>query len=617
MKKSTDKTKLWEEKKAKWRDPEDMLPFLAKSAVKGITDIADLPANLAHLAERGGKKALEFASEHNLYDPALVNAAEMPIYKDPGAEHDYFREENVDRPSKWVKAGAKKLGIEDLTPNPDSPLQHILGQGMEFATSSLVPGSAFVKGGTGILGRLKKGLIASRSAAPVGATSAALEESGVKSPLVANMLAIPTGTIGGKIGGLAAKTIRHPIEASYAVGRKAFGLTPKDINLPALKAAKSLGVDLPATVFTKSPLAAHTEQALQKMPIVGTKIKEKYTTADKKMMQTLKDIYNKVGPENTPGIESLKNKLYDQSMEALPAGAQINPVNTIKSINSKKFLSPIPTIEEKEVKKVYDTLKQDLDPTLVSKNFGTVKIPIQPVAIDKLMAIKQSLNRHAYKKDEGLKKLLRPVAHSAVEDIGEYGKLEPGWHEIFKKAEKLHGDIAKREELEALLGKSTNYGTEELSHNMLSKIINTPKSRNELKKLLTLKDFGKVNALQRISKAIALKNKHTPNPSGTAATGIVLSILGGLANHPIKTIKSSLLPTAFGGLGGAKLLTSKKFLESALRHAENPNLNLFATESLKNSLKQSLKDKSLGVLGRELTEENKKERRNATFKNAK
>jgi hypothetical protein len=608
--------KRWE----KYRVYDDMMPFLAKSAVKGVTDIADLPANLAHLAERGGKKALEFASEHNLYDPELVNAAELPVYKDPGPEHDYFREENVDRPSKWVKAGAKKLGINNMIPYPDSPMQHMLGQGMEFATSSLVPGSAFVKGGTGILGRLSKGLKAAKGAAPIGMTSAALEESGVRSPLVASLLAIPTAAGIGKVGntvGKVAKAIRHPIQTSQAVARKVLGLTPEEINLPALKATKDLGIDLPASAFTASPIAAYSEHAIQRMPGIGNKIKETYNTANDQVKQILEDIYNKTGPERTPEIIARRNKLYEKSAAKLPKGAAIEPLQTIEMIESIKNQSIAPTATEKEVYKLIDELKQHLNPTLESKDFGKVKLPIQPQEIERLIATKRSLNAMIkWDIDEGVRNKIRQINHTISKDIKEYGKLDPKWYETFKKAEGFHAKIKKREKLEQLLGKSTDYGTDEIAYNRLSKTINTPKDKKLIEKQLTPENFKRIEGLREIAKAIALKNKHAPNPSGTATTAAALAAASSLITNPIATTKVGLPILAVGKVG-SDLLTSKKFLESALMNAEHPNLSTFSTKSIKDRLRQGIKDTSLGILGRKLTEENKKERRNATFKNAK
>ena len=268
------------------------LPFMGKSALKGITDLADAPANLLHLAERGGRKTLGFLREQ-------AGKSREPI--DQGVENDYFSPNNVDRPSSWLKSGTDKLGV-DIEPHPSNPLQKIIGQGAEFASSSLIPGTAFAKSAS-ILGRFNKGMNAAKVAAPVGVAAGSLEEMGVN-PLVANMAAIPTSAGASKIlsgAGRAAKAIpsalSNPRMNYYGAGRKIFGLTPDKINLTAAKAARDLDIDLPASVFTSSPLTSYTDHAIQKFPFVGERLKKKYNTADEQIEKVLENIYDKTGPK--------------------------------------------------------------------------------------------------------------------------------------------------------------------------------------------------------------------------------------------------------------------------------------------------------------------------------
>lgn len=153
--------------------------LIGKSALQGLTSIPDLPANLLHLAERGGRKTLGF----------LRKQAGKPNNIDMGSENDYFSPENVDRPSKWLNAGANKLGI-DLTPRPTTATQRIASNAAEFA------------GGVGPFGLASKGSKALSVANQVGTgtliggASGALQEGGVN-PLVADLFsifALPTGS---------------------------------------------------------------------------------------------------------------------------------------------------------------------------------------------------------------------------------------------------------------------------------------------------------------------------------------------------------------------------------------------------------------------------------------
>jgi hypothetical protein len=79
---------------------------------------------------------------------------------------------------------------------------------------------------------------------------------------------------------------------------------------------------------------------------------------------------------------------------------------------------------------------------------------------------------------------------------------------------------------------------------------------------------------------MAIKSKNIPNPSGTATTGGISAAIFGLFYDPITTAK--LLG---GGYGATKLLTDKKFLDLALKLAENPN-NLATTTALNHRIKE-------------------------------
>ena len=80
---------------------------------------------------------------------------------------------------------------------------------------------------------------------------------------------------------------------------------------------------------------------------------------------------------------------------------------------------------------------------------------------------------------------------------------------------------------------------------------------------------------------MAVKNKNIPNPSGTATTAAVSAVIYGLASNPLKTI-----PTVAAGYGLTKLLTDKKFLDLALKYAENPNKpNLLTVTALNKLIK--------------------------------
>ena len=581
------------------QEGDDWLPFMGKSVLKGATDLADLPSNLLHLAERGGRKTLGFLREQ----------AGKPNNLDFGAENDYFSPNNVDRPSSWLKSGTDKLGI-DIEPHPSSPLQNIIGQGAEFAASSLIPGAAFAKSAS-ILGRFNKGMNAAKVAAPVGVAAGSLEEMGVN-PLVANIAAIPTSAGASKIlsgAGRAAKAIpsalSNPRMNYYGAGRKIFGLTPDKINLPAAKAARDLDIDLPASVFTSSPLTSYTDHAIQKFPFVGERLKKKYNTADEQIEKVLENIYDKTGPKKTEEIESHIANLYTKRAKELPQGTAVKPVDTIKALDGIKINSALPTRAEKDVLSAIKLLRGEINP-VIEGQFGRVQIPVQPYSVDRLIDTKRSLNSMIkWDIDEGIRNQLRNISHGISEDIKQVAQTNPDWYKTFKEADNLFAKVAKREKLEKLLGDaSTNHSSGSVSYNSLSKNINSPKQRNLLKKQVDKETFEKIKKLGELTKAIAAKNKNAPNPSGTASTLAFIGAASGMAMNPLAGIKYAAIA---GGVAEplARLFTDKKFLDSAIKIAENLNVpNILANVTLKDRMKKLTGISSPAVLANELSRQN-------------
>lgn len=152
---------------------DDWSSFLSKKGATVLSELPDIPANLANLGEAGIRWAAgRLSNNNNPYrDPettkALQHFSEQP---------NYFREENVDRPSKWIKEGLANYDI-DITPQPRDGLQRIVGHGMEWAA----PG--------GLLGKFSKVNKLGKSAAIeglLGGLSGTAIEAGVD-PLVADL----------------------------------------------------------------------------------------------------------------------------------------------------------------------------------------------------------------------------------------------------------------------------------------------------------------------------------------------------------------------------------------------------------------------------------------------
>lgn len=146
--------------------------LIGKSTLKGAVSVADLPLNVADLAETGVKSYL-----NNTGNFIRRAAGKEPVTYD---KPNIFSSENITRPSEWVNRGAKNIGI-DLEPRPTTAGQKIVSKGAEFGGSLLgFGGPGLVNKGVGALAKeFGKG-------AAIGTGSGMLQEGGVN-PLVADL----------------------------------------------------------------------------------------------------------------------------------------------------------------------------------------------------------------------------------------------------------------------------------------------------------------------------------------------------------------------------------------------------------------------------------------------
>ena len=198
---------------------ESLGAIIGKSFLQGMMPVLDAPANLARGTERGAKMLIEYLdgevppnarkeiNEKMKFSKMKWKRATTP-YKDPGPEHDYFREENVDRPSKWIKDGAKKLGIEDLTPNPSNPLERIVSSAADLGgTFFTAPFLCGMSRGKPFLNSLTDGVKAGTYGGVSGALSGEFEEEG-HDPALAKAHGLILSFIGKKGGEKAWKKIK-------------------------------------------------------------------------------------------------------------------------------------------------------------------------------------------------------------------------------------------------------------------------------------------------------------------------------------------------------------------------------------------------------------------------
>jgi hypothetical protein len=551
----------------------DSWPLLiGKSGLKGALSIADLPADLLHLAERGGRSTLGFLREQ----------AGKSNNVDKGSENDYFSPNNVDRPSSWIKSGANKLGV-DIIPRPSTAGQRIASHAAEFAGSL---------GPWGMIGKGASALNATKLAstgAGIGATSGALQEGGVN-PLIADLASTVVAPY--TATKLNPKNIYSAFqkipETAVKVPLKIMGLGPKSLNIEAAQAARDLGIDLPAAALTNSKLTGLADQLIGKAPYFGEKLGQKYKSAENQTKNVLDRIYEQVGPKNTPETKKLINDLYTERELALPAQAKVLPIGTKSALDKIGTESFSPSRQEIALLARRDQIRNKLEPksTLVGAYEGPtrmtaqeardaglflggggekLKMPLQEARVKALIDQKKSINMD-WDDFKGVQEQLKNVHHGIGEDLATYGKTNPEWYKKMADADELFKNKAKREELELLLGdKSTNYATDTLSYNALSKAINDPANVKLLKKELTPEVFENLQKLGTVAKAMAIKNRGIPNPSGTAITGAIAGVLGSIYTP-------EAIATVIGSAAATKLLTDKKFIDLALKYAEKPNL---------------------------------------------
>ena len=470
--------------------------------------------------------------------------------------------------SNKVKGAIKQYSDVDLTPKPMTGSQNILSHAGEFA-GGLGPFGLLNKG-KGALNAIKAIGKSTAMGGAIGGVSGGLQEAGVD-PLVADIgssLVTP-----GAINAVRPKNLlnmaKQTSEAPANITRRLMGLDPQNLNIKAAQAARDLDIDLPAAALTEAKSTALADQYVGKTPFFGDQLAKKYTTAEQQTKDALGKIYEEIGPKKTPEIESKIAKLYDVRAKSLPKGAVVTPNHLENAIDNIKINTAILSPDEKSLLQSLETIKKEIKPeSNLLTPFGKIKMPLQEISVDKLVGTKKSLNQLIkWDTDEGIKNQLRSIQKAVAKDIEVYGKTNPKWYKSFKEADDLFSKVAKREKLETQISGSINPSTNDLSYASLSKRIHEPRQLAKIKKQVTPEVFNKIEKLGTVARAMAIKNRSIPNPSGTATTTAVLGAITGSIYAPISTLGATVATKA-----ATELLTNKKFLDAALKYAENPNL---------------------------------------------
>lgn len=490
--------------------------------------------------------------------------------------------------------------LESMKPDKNDTLGNIAYKAGEFGGATVSMPMMPVRGAVNALGNTSRSLFSrfgkeAAMGSAIGGTSGVIQETTGIDPFYADLVAI--GTTPGAIRntGNLFNNFANPTRFAH----KAMGLTKKGgLDFPAATAARDLGIDLPAAALTDSTLTGLADQWISKTPVFGNKLRNKYLTATEQTRKALEDIYDQTSQKRTPELESKISELYGNSRKFLPKELNKRSVipnntnNTINELYDEISNSDIFAKDTTDLLNIIKSLKKGVNPiSTVKTKFGPIKAPIQPYDVKKLINAKMNLNAMIkWDTDEGIKNLARKLQKAVSDDISEYGKINPEWHKTYREADKVFGDLAKRERLEEALGqKATNYATDNLSYNALAKSINNPKNAKIIEKQVTPEVYSKIQKLGEVSRAMASKISRVPNPSGTATTSATIGGLGtliGLLYNPTLTGATVGTGSILGSWVGSKLLTDKKFLNLALEYAEKPTLSKEIT------LNKYIKDKT-------------------------
>lgn len=496
------------------------------------------------------KKAYEELVAYNPEYANYLNTAELPTI--PSAT------EAIDKGIDHITSG--------YTETPED--QKYINEGLKVA-SSFATGGGIAKAGQGgiakvgnFMGNLEKSQIAGAGAA--GATSSYLIDQGAS---------VPESIGGGIAANLAVNTAPELAKGGGNLltkgGLALVGLGKNKLNLDAAKAAQELDIALPKAAASEGRIIALTDQLLSKAPISGSVMQGRYLRVANKVMKELDNSYDSIIPaKELVEVDKRIKQLYDNADTILPPNAKVVPTNTINTIQEikQKIKTFAPSEDEKKLLSKLSEIEQNIAPS------GINRIPAET---SYLTGTKRSLNDSINweLKEKGAKQFLKQVQRSLKRDIAEYGKTNPEWYQYFSNADNLYGKVAKRKELEQIFSSVENKATGELSYNNLSKVLNDNDTKEELKRLVKPEVFERMEKLATVSRAMAIKNKNLPNPSGTASTLATMNILGGIAGIgsissgvavPQLALYATLAPIT------AHLLTDKKSLDLAIKFASSP-----------------------------------------------
>lgn len=533
---------------------------VAAGVAGAIPDTLSLAYNLPAMAQNAQVAAGNYQANPYAFDFAPAEEMTAPAPLIPSAT------EAIDRGIDTATGGYT------TTPEDQKYINEGLKAGASFLTGGGIAKTA--QGGVAKLGSMigNTSPLQTAGAAAMGGTTSYLADQGAST--------------GEAIGGGLAANLAVNAAPSIAKGGgnlltkgalTAVGLGKNKLNLEAAKAAQGLDIALPKAAVSEGKAIALADQFLSKTPVAGGIMSKRYSDMANKVMKELDKAYDSALPQSeVAGIEERIRQLYSNARESLPKEAQIVPRNVTsftESIKAELAKSASLSPGEKRVLSIINDYEDKFVP------MGIKRIP-SPV--EDLVASQDSLGKVVdwkdtsvnWQKEKKAAGMVKKLYNSISNDLAEYGKSNPEWYNYQKEADKLYSKLSRRKELEEMLGSVENTATGEMSYNSLSKILNDEQNRGRLKKITDPETFDRLDKLSKVARAMAIKNKNIPNPSGTAVTQKTFDLISILTGASAVVAPEKTALAVIGGSGLAHLLTDKKTLDLAIKFAETPtNVN--------------------------------------------
>jgi hypothetical protein len=530
--------------------------------IGGLADLATAPYNL-------GAAAHNFQREHIYHDVLKAAAGFNPEI--PSLPYD------VELPLIPLATEAIDRGVDSATggytQTPED--QNWLNEGVKFGASLASPGGLAKAGvkGMSALGTLRPAGLAGGFAA--GAAGEKLRDEGAGS----------AATFGGSLGaGLGTELLLK----NFGKGAiKLAGFGKRNLDLDAIEAAQKLNIDVPHPAFTSGKAANLATQVIGKAPILGDKLKDKLTQASKDYKGAFENLLEDVGPQKTEEVASEIAKKYkhleasvppadtvlakellgtiqdleaslDSTFHSAPTKALLDVAHKIKSQIVEDVI-PLPEGFEKMAPAVQEKVREAIH----------AQTQLKPVSVKKLVRQKAELNK--YMKDRNLfdrtdgdtLNLIKRIQGATDRELEKYGQQNESFLKAWKDANESYARTARRKSLDDFLSaKLKPDSKEDVAYGSLATLLERRESQKLLKNNLGEQNYKKLQDFVNVARAMQALNKNNPNPSGSATVGFLL----GLAYTPLRAMKGATL-----GYGAYQLLTSKRFLNLAIRYAKEPS----------------------------------------------